>query len=188
MFEPTLGNHAGRDKCARLRDSFGRLGYDLDPNGCLRARVVDNLEGTALTDALRAYVDRINLNPDDAPFQVGTGKELDEAVARHVLLERVGQYTTAGPAGRFPVTLAQAFTVLGLEVPPDLHGALHSDPGRQVQQCLFLVGVAVNRLRNDAGSGHGVEMQPRPHDVVRRTLQRSSRSVESCKIALARQG
>jgi hypothetical protein len=33
-----------------------------------------------------------------------------------------------------------------------------------------------------------VEMQPRPHDVVRRTLQRSSRSVESCKIALARQG
>jgi len=33
-----------------------------------------------------------------------------------------------------------------------------------------------------------VEMQPRPHDVVRRTLQRSSRSVEACKIALARQG
>jgi hypothetical protein len=161
VFEPSLATYAGQDKCARLRDAFSRLGYDLDPNGCLRARVVDNLEGTSLTDALRAYVDRINLNPDDAPLQVGTGKELDEAVARHVLLERVGQYPTGGPAGSFPVTLAQAFTVLGLEVPPDLHGALHSDPGRQVQQCLFLLGVAVNRLRNDAGSGHGRPDPPR---------------------------
>lgn len=76
---------------------------------------------------LRAYVDRINLNPDDAPLQVGTGKELDEAVAPHVLLERVGQYPTGGPAGSFPVTLAQAFTVLGLEVPP---GSVRSPPLR----------------------------------------------------------
>jgi hypothetical protein len=47
-----------------------------------------------LTDALRAYVDRINRNPDDAALQVGTGKDLDEAVARHVLEQRLGSYPT----------------------------------------------------------------------------------------------
>lgn len=160
-FEPALEAYVGQDKCQRLRDALGRLGYELDASGALRARVVDNLSGTELTDALRAYVDRINLNPDDAPLQVGSGKELDEAVARQVLLERMGQYPTSGHAGSFPVTLAQAFTVLGLEIAPDLHQALHSDPSRQVQQCLFLLGVAVNRLRNDAGTGHGRPDAPR---------------------------
>lgn len=126
-----------------MRDAFSRLGYELDASGSLRARVVDNLAGTELTDALRAYVDRINLNPDDAPLQVGAGKELDEAVARQVLLERMGQYPTSGHAGSFPVTLARAFTVLGFEVAPELHQTLHPDPNRQVQQCLFLLGVAV---------------------------------------------
>ncbi len=37
-----------------------------------------------------SYVRRINVNPDDASLQVGTGKELDEATARHVLEERTG--------------------------------------------------------------------------------------------------
>jgi hypothetical protein len=61
------------------------LGYELDPGDAVRAKVADNLTGTELTEALRAYVDRINRNPDDPALQVGTGKDLDEAVARHVL-------------------------------------------------------------------------------------------------------
>lgn len=129
-FEPALDVYAGKDKCARLREAFGRLGYDLDASGSLRAKVVDNLAGTALTDALRGYIDRINLNPEDAPLQVGTGKELDEAVARHVLVERLGDYPTGGHQSSFPLTLTQAFTVLGLEVPPDQRGTLHPDPAR----------------------------------------------------------
>jgi hypothetical protein len=76
--------------------------------------VIDNLSGTQLTDALRAYVNRINLNPDDAPLQIGTGKELDEAVARQVLDERTGDYAIGGHSGSFPVTLAVAFTALQL--------------------------------------------------------------------------
>ncbi|MEO6702267.1 MAG: abortive infection family protein [Jatrophihabitantaceae bacterium] len=32
---------------------------------------------------------------------------------------------------------------------------LDNDPHRQVQQCLFLRGAAVNRLRNQTGTGHG---------------------------------
>jgi hypothetical protein len=92
---------------------------------------------------------------------IGSGKELDEAAARHVLKERLGDYPVSGHAGSFPVTLAQAFNVLGLEVPPDLQRELSADPHREVQQCRFLLGVAVNRLRNDVGTGHGRPDGPR---------------------------
>lgn len=158
-FSPALDEHAGARKIDRLRDAFARIGFTLDSNGALRTTVIDNLAGTQLTEALRSYVDRINLNPDDAPLQIGTGKELDEATARHVLQERTGSYPTSGREGSFPVTLAQAFSTLGLEVPPQVQ--LHSDPHRQVQQCMFLLAVAVNRLRNEAGTGHGRPDQPR---------------------------
>lgn len=65
-----------------------------------------------------------------------------------------------GHAGSFPVTLAQAFTALGFEVAPKAD--LSQDPHRAVQQCLFLLGNAVNRLRNEAGTGHG-----RPGNLVK---------------------
>ena len=158
-FSQSLDAYAGPDKIDRLRQAFQRVGFLLDSNGALRPIVIDNLSGTELTDALRSYVDRINLNPDDAPLMIGTGKDLDEATARHVLEERVGGYTVGGHAGSYPVTLASAFTALQLALPPTVN--LDSDPHRQVQQCLFLLGVAVNRLRNEAGTGHGRPHAPR---------------------------
>lgn len=161
MFEPRLDGYAGESKVGRLREAFDRLGYDLDAWGALRPKVLDNLEGTALTDALQVLVARMNANPDDAALQIGSGKELDEAAARHVLMDKLGDYPTGGSVGSFPMTLARAFQVLDLEVPPDLSGQLSPDPHRQVQQCLFLLGLAVNRLRNDAGTGHGKPDRPR---------------------------
>lgn len=145
----------GRSSCRTLRlaAAYERLGYVLDGTGGLRPLVLDNLTGTALTEALRAYVTRINLNPDDAALQVGSAKDLDEASARHVLLELTGEYPTAGHASSFPVTLARAFTALGLAPPPSVQ--LDPDPHRAVQQSMFLLGVAVNRLRNQVGTGHG---------------------------------
>ena len=154
-FERDLPGFAGEEKAALLRTAFKRLGFTLDNEGGLLPTVIDNLTGSELTDALRAYVNRVNLNPDDVSLLVGTGKELDEAAARHVLLERLGEYPIGGHAGSFPATLARAFSSIGLEVAPDLTGQLDPDPRRQVHQCLFLLGLAVNRLRNDAGTGHG---------------------------------
>ncbi len=158
-FVASSGSYAGPAKIAALKRAFSMLGFDLDASGAMRPLVIDNLNGTQLTEALRAYVNRINLNPDDAPLLVGTGKELDEAVARKVLEDRLGSYPVGGQAGSFPVTLANAFTTLGLALPPTV--TLDSDPHRAVQQCLFLLGVAVNRLRNDAGTGHGRPGPPR---------------------------
>lgn len=159
MFSVTLESYAGLEKIQRLRESFDRIGYELDDNGALRLKVIDNLSGTELTDALRSYVNRVNFNPDDAALQVGTGKELDEATARHVLEQKLGSYPTSGRVSNFPYTLTQAFTLLGLETPPTLQ--LNADPHRAVQQCLFQLAIEVNRLRNDAGTGHGRPSEPR---------------------------
>jgi hypothetical protein len=159
-FSSALDGYAGAEKIARACDAFARVGFALDAKtGSLRPTVIDNLTGTQLTRALQTYVNRINLNPDDAPLQIGTGKELDEAAARHVLEERTGGYPVGGHAGSFPVTLAQAFTAVGFALPPQVQ--LDSDPHRQVQQCLFMLGAAVNQLRNDAGTGHGRPGEPR---------------------------
>ena len=163
-FEPALDAYAGAEKVTRLQGAFGRRGYTLDRDGSVRPTVIDNLTGTELSSFLRAYVDRVNLNPEDTPLQIGTGKELDEAAARHVLLERRGDYPTSGRASSFPQTLAEAFSALDLEIGPDLSSQLNSDPRLQVHQCIFLLGVAVNRLRNDAGTGHG-----RPNGPTRST-------------------
>lgn len=102
---------------------------------------------------------RLNLNPDDAELQLGTAKDLDEAAARHVLEERTGSYPVGGSGGSFPVTLANAFTLLGLAMPSQV--PLDPDPHRAVQQCLYSLAVAVNRLRNDAATGHGRPGAPR---------------------------
>lgn len=158
-FSSNLGSFAGTEKIDRLRRSFERLGFSLDPDGALRSTVLNNLSGTELTDALRAYVDRINLNPKDAPLQIGTGKDLDEATARHVLEQRIGVYPTGGREGNFPATLAAAFSAVGFTIPRDIQ--LDKNPHNAVQQCLFLLAKEVNRLRNDAGTGHGRPSAPK---------------------------
>jgi hypothetical protein len=96
MFEPSLERYAGEDKISRLRDAFDRLGLVLDRTGALRPKVIDNFEGIALTEALQTLVSRIDLNLDDTALQVGSGKELDGAAARHVLKERLGDYPVSG--------------------------------------------------------------------------------------------
>lgn len=155
-FSALLPTYAGQNKVKRLRTAFGRVGYTLDDSGVLRPAVIDNLTGTELTTALRSYIDRLNLNPDDTALQIGTGKELDEATARHVLVEHFGEYPEHA---NFPVTLAAAFTALGWSVPGKVH--LAGDPHQQFQQCLYLLALATNHLRNDAGTGHGRPGSPR---------------------------
>lgn len=157
-FDSSSPEFAGLSKIQRLRSALDREGYDLDDTGLVRPKVIDNLAGTELTDFLRSYVTRVNANPDDVSLQVGTGKDLDEAAARHVLEQRQGSYPT-GRGVNFPYTLLQAFSAVGLATTaPKI---LDEDPHRAVQKCLYLFAVEVNRLRNDAGTGHGRPSGPR---------------------------
>jgi hypothetical protein len=137
-------DHDSNDRSRYLGPSHRRC-MTLAESGELRPTVIDNLTGTDLTEGLRAYVRWINLNPDDEALQVGTGKKLDEAAARHILEERTGSYPVGGHEGSFPVTLAHAFHAVGFAVPGKV--PLDDDPHRAVQQCLFLLGTSVNRLR-----------------------------------------
>lgn len=157
-FNPDSESYAGSTRVTQLAQAFTPLGYTLEPDGSTRPTVIDNLSGTELTATLRSYLDRINSNPSDAPLQVGTGKELDEATARHVLTELRGGYSESQ---NFPMALAAAFAAVDLAVPTVTLSNFDQDPHRAVHQCLFLLATAVNRLRNAAGTGHGRPGPPR---------------------------
>lgn len=140
----------------RLRQSLATIGYTLGLDGTLRLTVIDALTGTELTDALRSHVNRLNLNPNDAPLQVGEGKDLTEAAARQVLFKQFGAYPVGGHAGSFPMTLGTAYASLGLaSAPTKWVTESDHDLVQAVHQAVFHLAISVNRLRNDAGTGHG---------------------------------
>ena len=153
----------GAETIAQLRDAFRRVGFDLDPEGNLRPTVLENLVGAELTEALWAYVRRAQSGSGDPELLIGTAKNLEEATVRHVLKETTGEYATAGPAANFPTALFGAFYSLGLS---GSDAKLDKDPYRALQQALFLLACAVNRLRNDRGDGHG-----RPEPSVATALE-----------------
>jgi len=148
-----IGDHPHRNLRAALRTQ----GWDVDGDGTVRPRVLDGLEGAQLDEALSQIVRRARTGAADAALGTGTGKDLLEAVARQLLVDRTGTYPTHG---NFPATLFQAFDRLGLPTPPQgdmdrFRQTLDPDPRRRLVQVLYLLGVVVNELRNAQGSGHG---------------------------------
>lgn len=155
-FRPGSENNPGEWRIRALKDAFDREGWILTSEGTLLRKNLENLDGTQLTDALEAYARRAVGGDSDAALLVGTVKDLVEATARHVLVEASGAYPQHGT---FPSTLFLAFERVGLATPSlDVMKELERDPVRALQQALFLAACAVNRYRNEEGSGHG-----RPH-------------------------
>lgn len=74
------------------------------------------LSCAALTGALEAYVRRAKRGAEDAALVTGTGKDLPEAIATQVHLERYGMKTSIS---NFPTLLGQVFFKLGLATPHD---------------------------------------------------------------------
>jgi hypothetical protein len=151
-FRPDAESYAGADLVGHLRRALRSTGYDLDAQGHVRPRVLESLEGSELTEALWSYVRRARSGADDAELLIGSAKNLEEAAARHVLKTTTGDYPIGGREGSFPTTLYQAFDRLGLA---GSTCQLDADPYRAMQQAIFLLGCAVNRLRNQRGDGHG---------------------------------
>jgi hypothetical protein len=155
-FRPGDLNFTSPATVTALQEALDAQGYWLAEDGLLRAKTMDGLEGVAMTEALRAYIRRARTAGDDAALKVGTAKDLAEATARHVLVERVGSYP---PHGNFQVMMYQAYKELGLEPPTTDHmNAVSGDEWHAVERAIFLLGCAVNRFRNAQGTGHG-----RPH-------------------------
>jgi len=150
-FRESSPNYVGADALRDAADAFRAEGYEMTPDGELRPVVLDSLSGAALTETLKAYVRRAKRGAEDAALLTGTGKDLLEAVAAHILKERYGTYSTRAT---FPTLLGQAFVAAGLATPQDPVKA-GEPPQRRFERALYETGCAVNRLRNKEGTGHG---------------------------------
>jgi hypothetical protein len=144
-------NFVGAEVIIDLSEAFRTEGFALSSDGELNPLSLDNLSGTSMSDALDSYVRRAQRGSEDAALLVGTGKDLLEATAAHVINERFGQYPQHA---HFPTILGQAFTALGLATPqtPSQPGEA---PQRRMERALYEAGCAVNLLRNKTGTGHG---------------------------------
>ena len=115
------------------------------------------------------------LTHDDAALLLGSSKELLETVAKFVLRE-VGEE----PPGKFPALLARALEVLGLH-PKAASGSSDEivSATRKILGGLQQIGLGVNELRNDYGTGHG-----RAEPLVRLNL-RHARLAAGAAVVLA---
>lgn len=159
-FRPGSPNFVGEDAIADAVEAFRSEGFILSPEGELHPTNLDTLSGPALTSALEGYVRRARRGSEDAALLVGTGKDLLEATAAHIIFERFGQYPQQA---NFPTLLGQAFTALGLATPqtPVRQG---EPPQSRLERALYEAGCAVNALRNKQGTGHGRPWLPTVSD------------------------
>lgn len=149
--DPTSDSYAGEETISRVRTALSREGWDLMSDGTVLPLVLEHMEGREMTDALRIYVRRARRAAADDEVLIGTSKCLEEAVARHVLVEVGAGYEHL----RDIVSLFyHAFDRLGL-AQPAANAPLDPDPYRDLQISVQLVARAVARLRNDRGDGHG---------------------------------
>jgi hypothetical protein len=101
---------------------------------------------------------------EDDALVIGTSKDLVEATAAHILVERYGSYPTSQS---FEPLLGQAFVAVGLAVPGDREVA--TEPARKkLERALFTAALGVNKLRNRAGTGHGRPFLPEVEPVEAR--------------------
>lgn len=150
-FRKGSDNHVGDEAIANAKATFDSEGFWLADDGTFGAKVLDGLKGSALTAALHAYAVRAQRGSEDAALLMGTGKDLMEATAAHVLTTIAGRY----PAGaNFKALLGMAFTSLGLAVPEQAAepGEL---PAKELERGLFTAACGANKLRNKEGTGHG---------------------------------
>jgi len=150
-FRRSSPNFVGEDQITDASNAFAEEGYVLSVEGELQPTSIDTLSGIELTDALEAYVRRARRGSEDAALLVGTGKDLLEATAAHIIAARYGAYPHQA---NFATLLGQAFTALGLVTPqtPQQQG---EPPQHKLQRALYEAGCSVNALRNKQGTGHG---------------------------------
>lgn len=150
-FRDTSPNYVGRHAIDNAIAAFETEGYELTLDGQLRPKLLDNLSGPALTDALGAYVRRAKRGAEDAALVTGTGKDLLEAVAAHILQQRYGGYSANS---NFPTLIGQAFVALGLATPMDPVQS-GEPPTRRIERAMYELACGINQLRNKQGTGHG---------------------------------
>lgn len=150
-FRDSSPNFVGADAITDLTAAFSSEGFTLTPDGEVIPLLLDQLSGATLTRALESYVRRAKRGAEDAALVTGTGKDLLEATAAHILVERFGSYTDTA---NFPTLLGQTFAALQLSTTQ--HAPQPGDPPqKRLERAIFETACAVNALRNKTGTGHG---------------------------------
>lgn len=150
-------NYVGGDAIENAIAAFATEGYDLSSDGELRPQILESLSKADRFRALRSYARRAQRGVDDAALVTGTGKDLLEATAAHVLQAHYGNYPERD---NFQALLGQAFMVLAIATPegPEHQG---EPPTRAIERSMFQLACDINRLRNKEGTGHGRPWLPR---------------------------
>lgn len=183
-FREASPNFVGREAIENAKAAFEMEGFVLADDGSLSPKVLTSLRGIELTDALAAYARRAQKGADDAALIAGTGKDLIEATAAHVLETLQGHYTAGS---NFHALLGMAFIALELAVPeiPEQPG---EPPVKALERGLFLSALGVNRVRNKQGTGHGRPWLPTLSDEETRAAIEVVGTVSAYLLAkLARQ-
>ena len=153
-FDRDSDEFPGEPRFRLLQSAFAIEGYRLDPDGSLYQISLDALTGASLTAALEVYIRRALVGAADDPLLIGNAKDLIEAAARHAIEAATG--SEYPKRANFEGTLFLAYDRLGLKPPTgETIASLSTDAREALAQALFLAGVASNRLRNQAGTGHG---------------------------------
>lgn len=150
-FRPSSTNYVGEEAIENARGAFASEGFVLASDGSIAPKVLDSLMGHALSEALLRYAERARRGAEDAALLSGTGKDLLEATAAHALTTLNGSY----PKNlNFQSLLGMAFIALEMAVPelPEQPGEF---PTKLLERGMFHSALAVNRLRNKQGTGHG---------------------------------
>jgi hypothetical protein len=150
-FREGSDNYVGAEAIANAREAFDSEGFLLSLDGSIGPKVLSALKGSEMSEALRAYALRAQKGSEDAALLAGTGKDLMEATAAHVLETINGRYPTGA---NFHALIGMAFMALGLAV-PELPAAPGESPVKALERGLFQSAIAVNKLRNKEGTGHG---------------------------------
>jgi len=162
-FRSDSPNYVGAEPIQNAISAFRSEGYDLSGDGELRPLILETLAGEELTRALESYVRRAKQGAADAALLVGTGKDLLEAVAAHLVKERYGY--DPGTAN-FPTLLEWAFLSVEMATKKEIPGESTS---KRLERALYEAGCAVNNLRNKEGIGHGRPWLPAVSDAEART-------------------
>lgn len=152
-FREDSENFVGHEAVKNAQAAFAAHGWDLSGDGSLLPMNIETLSGADLTEALKGYAKRSMEGADDSALVSGTAKDLLEATARHVLLER-GTPRNVVEKLHFSDLLGMAFSALDMATPKH-----PQQPGegaeKELERALYGAALAVNKLRNREGTGHG---------------------------------
>lgn len=150
-FREASPNFVGAEPLANAIGAFKAESFTLSSDGHLLAQTLDNLSGHELSMALRSYIRRAKDGVEDAALLVGTGKDLLEATAAHILVERKIPYSQGA---NFETMLGMAFVAVGLKTPQ--HSIVAGEPAQaKAERAMFELALGINTMRNKLGTGHG---------------------------------